>query len=58
MTQIKIYGLKSSLAEKASSLSSAIHSAVVEALAYPSDKKFHRFIGLEKSEFIQGECVT
>ncbi len=52
MAQIKIYGLKSSLAEKATSLSSAIHSAVVEALAYPPDKKFHRFIGLEKSEFI------
>ncbi len=62
MTQIKIYGLNSSLAEKASSLSSAIHRAVVEALAYPSDKKFHRFIGLEKSEFIyppdRGENYT
>ncbi len=62
MTQIKIYGLKSSLAEKASSLSSAIHSAVVEALNYPPDKKFHRFIGLEKSEFIfppdRGENYT
>lgn len=52
MAQVKIYGLKSSLAEKASLLSSAIHSAVVEALAYPADKKFHRFIALEKSEFI------
>ena len=52
MAQIKVYGLKSSLAEKASSLSSAIHGAVVEALAYPPDKKFHRFIGLDKSEFI------
>lgn len=52
MAQIKIYGLKSSLAEKSSSLSSAIHSAVVEALAYPPDKKFHRFIGLDKSDFL------
>ena len=52
MAQIKIYGLKSSLSEKTSSLSSAIHAAVVEALAFPSDKKFHRFIALEKSEFI------
>ena len=62
MAQIKIYGLKSSLSEKASSLSSAIHNAVVEALAYPPDKKFHRFIGLEKSEFIfppdRGENYT
>lgn len=52
MAQIKIYGLKSSLAKKTSALSSAIHSAVVEALALPSDKKFHRFIGLDKTEFI------
>jgi len=52
MAQVKIYGLKSSLAEKASSLSSAIHSAVVEALAFPPDKKFHRFIGLDRSEFV------
>lgn len=52
MAQIKIFGLKTSLAIHANSLSSAIHSAVVEALAYPSDKKFQRFIGLEKSEFI------
>ena len=52
MAQIKIFGLKTSLAAHANSLSSAIHSAVVEALAYPLDKKFHRFIGLERSEFI------
>jgi phenylpyruvate tautomerase PptA (4-oxalocrotonate tautomerase family) len=52
MAQVKIYGLKSSLAEKSASLSFAIHAAVVEALAYPPDKKFHRFIALEKSEFI------
>jgi phenylpyruvate tautomerase PptA (4-oxalocrotonate tautomerase family) len=52
MAQIKIYGLSSSLASHAGSLSSAIHAAVVEALAYPQDKKFHRFIRLEKSDFI------
>jgi len=52
MAQIKIYGLSSSLTKNSSSLSSAIHAAVVDALAFPPDKKFHRFIGLEKSEFI------
>ncbi|HEX5394695.1 MAG TPA: tautomerase family protein [Rhodocyclaceae bacterium] len=51
MAQVKIYGLNSSLTKNSSSFSSAIHSAVVEALAFPPDKKFHRFIGLEKSEF-------
>lgn len=62
MAQIKIYGLASSLATTAAALSSAIHSAVVEALGYPPDKKFHRFIGLEKSAFIyppdRGEHYT
>lgn len=52
MAQIKIYGLNASLTKNRPSLSSAIHAAVVEALVFPADKKFHRFIGLEKSEFI------
>jgi len=52
MAQIKIYGLKSSLAKHLPSLSDAIHAALVEALSFPPDKKFQRFIGLEKSEFI------
>ena len=52
MAQIKIYGLRSSLSVNADALSVAIHSAVVEALAYPQDKRFHRFIGLDKSEFV------
>ena len=52
MVQIKIYGLKSSLIVYTDLLSSTIHSAVVEALAYPPEKKFHRLIGLERSEFI------
>lgn len=52
MSQIKIYGLKDSLKNHQTNLSSAIHRAVVEALAHPVDKKFHRFIGLDQSEFI------
>lgn len=52
MSQIKIYGLKDFLRGHQTLLSSAIHRAVVEALAYPVDKKFHRFIGLNQSEFI------
>jgi hypothetical protein len=47
MAQIKIFGLKSSLAKNGEALSSAIHSAVMEALAYPADKKFHRFLPLK-----------
>ena len=52
MYQIKIYGLKESLKLHQVNLSDAIHKAVVQALAYPGDKKFHRFIGLDESEFI------
>lgn len=52
MSQIKIYGLKDFLKSYQTKLSDAIHRAVVEALAYPVDKKFHRFIGLTPSEFI------
>jgi phenylpyruvate tautomerase PptA (4-oxalocrotonate tautomerase family) len=33
-------------------LSAAIHNAIVAALVYSPEKKFHRLIGLEKSEFI------
>lgn len=51
-SQIKIYGLTESLKPHQVNLSNAIHNAVVEALAYPVDKKFHRFIGLYQSEFI------
>jgi phenylpyruvate tautomerase PptA (4-oxalocrotonate tautomerase family) len=52
MVQVKIYGLKTPLMAHADLLSAAIHNAVVEALIYSPEKKFHRLIGLEKSEFI------
>ena len=52
MAQIKIYALKANLANNAEALSEAIHAAVMRALAYPQEKRFHRFIGLEKSEFV------
>ena len=51
MAQVKIFGLKAALAKRADQLSYAIHRAVVEALSYPPEKKFHRFFGLEPSEF-------
>jgi phenylpyruvate tautomerase PptA (4-oxalocrotonate tautomerase family) len=52
MVQVKIYGLKMPLMAHADLLSAAIHKAIVEALVYSPEKKFHRLIGLEKSEFI------
>ena len=52
MAQIKIYGLKSALVPRRQALSDAIHDSVVEALQFPPDKRFHRFISLEREEFI------
>ena len=52
MAQIKVYGLAASISKHTNSLSSAIHNAVMEALSYPPEKKFHRFIGLEQSQFM------
>lgn len=51
MAQVKIFGLKTQLDPIRKKLSDAIHSAVVEALAYPPEKRFHRFIGLTPDDF-------
>ncbi len=51
MSQIKIYGLKSHLDAVKARLSDAIHACVVQALHYPPDKRAHRFIALDASDF-------
>lgn len=52
MAQVKIFALRSSLEANREQLSQAIHLAVVEALNYPPEKKFQRFIGLESKDFV------
>jgi phenylpyruvate tautomerase PptA (4-oxalocrotonate tautomerase family) len=52
MAQIKIYGLRHQLNPIKAMLSDAIHTCVVEALAYPPDKRFHRFFDLDWGDFI------
>jgi len=52
MAQIKIYGTASFIHNSRSAISDSIHSCVVEALAYPKDKRAHRFIPLEPDDFI------
>ncbi|MFM7427032.1 MAG: tautomerase family protein [Elainella sp.] len=52
MAQVKIYGLRTTLDRLRPSLSDAIHRSVVEALSYPPEKKFHRFIGLDPQDFL------
>ena len=51
MSQVKIFGLRSSLSPIMRDVSDVIHSCVVEALQYPADKRVHRFFPLEPGEF-------
>ncbi len=52
MAQIKIFGLQSALSARREPISLAIHQAIVEVLAYPPEKKFHRFVGLTALDFV------
>ena len=52
MLQVSIFGLKQSLTPVRQSLSDAIHRAVMQCLAYPSAKRFHRFIMMEREDFM------
>jgi phenylpyruvate tautomerase PptA (4-oxalocrotonate tautomerase family) len=52
MAQVKIFGLRSTLDPIRKELSDAIHHAVMEALAYPAENRFHRFTGLSNEDFI------
>jgi phenylpyruvate tautomerase PptA (4-oxalocrotonate tautomerase family) len=52
MAQIKIYGLATQLQPIRQALSDAIHACVMQALAFPADKRCHRFFGLDAQDFI------
>lgn len=52
MAQIKIFARRETIARYRTALSEAIHAAVMQALAYPAEKRFHRFIGLETEDFV------
>lgn len=51
MGQIKIYGLRERLNPIKRQLSDVVHGCVVEALAFPEDKRAHRFFPLEREDF-------
>ena len=51
MAQIKIYGIAEMLNPVKPKLSEVIHSCVVEALHFPTDKKAHRFFPMDRSDF-------
>jgi len=52
LAQVKVYGLRSHLETKRAAIGEAVHSAVMEALCYPKEKKFHRFFPLEPEDFV------
>jgi phenylpyruvate tautomerase PptA (4-oxalocrotonate tautomerase family) len=51
MAQIKIYGTREHLDRVKAALSDIIHGCVMEALHYPADKRAHRFLPLDNSDF-------
>ena len=53
MSQIKIYGMGNQLIPKRKWLSEVIHSCVMDALGMPQDKRAHRFIALDKEDFLK-----
>lgn len=55
MAQIIVYGHRESIQRRRSALSDAIHGAVMTALDYPAEKRFHRFIALEPEDFLHPE---
>ncbi|WOO39756.1 tautomerase family protein [Rubellicoccus peritrichatus] len=52
MAQIKVYGHKVFLDKQKELVSNAIHTCTVNILGLPREKRFHRFIPLDESDFI------
>ncbi|WP_144750279.1 tautomerase family protein [Curtobacterium pusillum] len=55
MAQVIVYGRRTSIDARRQQLSDAIHGAVVAALDYPAEKRFHRFVGLDPADFVYPE---
>jgi phenylpyruvate tautomerase PptA (4-oxalocrotonate tautomerase family) len=62
VAQIKVYGIAERLNPIKRQLSNIIHSCVVDALAFPIEKRFHRFFPLAKDDFVypsdRSDCYT
>ncbi|NJM62309.1 MAG: tautomerase family protein [Oscillatoriales cyanobacterium RU_3_3] len=52
MPQTKIYGHREFIQQYRQTISDSIHACTIEALSYPPDKRFQRFISLEDEDFI------
>lgn len=62
MAQVVVYGLRGRLEQRRAALSDAIHAALMAALDYPADKRFQRFVALDRADFVhppdRGEDYT
>ena len=54
MPQVKIFGLQEHLEPNREKLSDVIHSCLRDALNATSNKRFHRFFYMDRSNFIFG----
>jgi phenylpyruvate tautomerase PptA (4-oxalocrotonate tautomerase family) len=52
MGQIKIYAHAVTVARYRDAISGAVHRALVDAFAYPPEKRFQRFLPLEEENFL------
>ncbi|SMN17352.1 putative [uncultured Candidatus Thioglobus sp.] len=52
MAQVKIYGVSGVLSKNKALISKAIHEALMVAFGLPENKLFHRFISLDKDNFL------
>jgi hypothetical protein len=52
MPQVKVYGHATALRAIQRELSDVIHSCAVDALAFPKEKRFQRFIALADEDFV------
>lgn len=55
MAQVTIYARRECIKARRNAISDAIHGAIMSALAYPAEKRFHRFIALDAEDFIYPE---
>lgn len=52
MAQIKVFGVKENINPIKKQLSEIIHSCVMDAFDYPSEKRFHRFFPMDQEDFL------
>src|SRR5690242_9076805 len=58
MGQVKIFGIKEKIGPIQQNLSAVIHSCLMDAFKIPANKKFQRFILLDRNEFYFPEDRT